>query len=95
MALGLAPGGEYAVSRLELAAGQGICAFTDGVTECEDPIGAMFGLEGLRRVLASVGPGSHDAAWSTRRVVDSVREFAGGRLQSDDITCVVLRRRSD
>ena len=93
VALGLLSGERYPVSRVELAHGEGLCIYTDGVSEGENPAGEMFGIEGVRRVLSEVGPGGQDAAWVTRMVVDSVREFAGGRPQSDDITCLVAVRR--
>ena len=91
--LGLVPGQSYPVSRLELLPGQAMCVYTDGVTDAENAAGEMFGLAGLQEVLSGVGPGAGDAAWATRRVIDAVRDFAGGAVQSDDITCMVLRRR--
>lgn len=91
--LGLVPGQSYPVSRLELLPGQGMCVHTDGVSEAENVAGEMFSSAGIRDVLAGAGPGSLDAAWTVRLVIDAVRDFVGGALQSDDITCIILRRR--
>ena len=93
VALGLLPGERYPVSRIDLLPGQGVCVFTDGVTEAEAQWGGMFGNEELKRVLAGAGPGGADAGWVVRLVVDAVREFSSGRLQLDDMTCIVLTRR--
>ena len=95
VALGLMPGQRYSVSRLELLPRQGMCVFTDGVTEAESAAGEMFGLERLKGVLADAGPGVVDAGWTVRLVVDAVREFSSGRLQSDDVTCLILSRRGE
>ena len=93
--LGLVPGQRYSVSRLVLEPGQGICLFTDGVTEAENGDGEMMGHGRLSEVLAEAGPGVRDAAWTVRLVMDAVREFSGGHPQSDDVTCVVLCRRRE
>ncbi len=94
VALGLVLDAAYPVSRLELLPGQGMCVFTDGVTEAEDTAGGMCGHERLKDVLAKAVPSVDSAACSTRLVVDAVRDFAGGRQRSDDITCLMLRRRA-
>ena len=90
--LGLVPGYRYRAYRLELAPGQGVCVFTDGVTEAENDDGRMFGRDGLRMALCGAGARTADAACAARMVADAVRDFSGDRVQSDDVTCMVLTR---
>jgi sigma-B regulation protein RsbU (phosphoserine phosphatase) len=89
--LGLFPGQDYQSSTLELAAGDSLVLFTDGVTEAADPAGALFGEERLKACLAG---GAGQAAGDTvDQVLRAVRAFAAGAPQSDDITIVAVRRR--
>ena len=90
--LGLLPGHRYGAYRLKLAPGQGMCVFTDGVTEAESDDGGMFGHDGLRTAVAGAGPLAVDASATARLVADAVRDFSGDRAQSDDVTCMVLTR---
>ena len=65
--------------------------YTDGVTEAEDPGAVQFGEERLADLLAKKGHGARASQWIAR-VEAAVREFARGRSQLDDITCLALRR---
>jgi phosphoserine phosphatase RsbU/P len=88
--LGLFPGSRYASETLELAAGNTLLLYTDGVTEAADPEQSLFGDERLRACLA---PGAEaTAAGTVDRVLKEVRTFAAGAPQSDDITILALRR---
>ena len=93
VALGLLPNQSYESTVVELQPGQGMCIYTDGVTEAEALDGSMYGDDRLRELLASSSPMSGGAAWGTRLVFESLRNFSSGRAQSDDITCMVLCRR--
>jgi sigma-B regulation protein RsbU (phosphoserine phosphatase) len=88
--LGMFPGQEYANETLELSPGESLVLYTDGVSEANDPSGALFGEERLQACLAQ------GAGWSAGETVDrvlgAVRSFAAGAPQSDDITILVLRR---
>ena len=95
VALGLVSGFHYPVSRLEIGLGQGVCLFTDGVTEAESVAGGMFGHHQLQDVLAGAGPDAVDAAETVRLVLDAVGEFSSGGSPSDDVTCMVLSRARD
>ncbi|HEY3622205.1 MAG TPA: SpoIIE family protein phosphatase [Roseiarcus sp.] len=65
--------------------------YTDGVTEAEDPEARQFGEERLESLLAKKGHGASASQWIAR-IEAAVREFARGRSQFDDITCLALRR---
>jgi len=65
--------------------------YTDGVTEAEDPQAQQFGEGRLKSLLAGKGRGARARQW-VARIEAAVREFARGRSQFDDITCLALRR---
>ena len=91
MALGVLPDMEYEEGAVTLAPGDTIVLYTDGVTEAMDQDKAEFGMERLQAVFAAGAPPSAKAA--TEAVFSAVREFVGGAPQSDDITCLTLRRK--
>jgi phosphoserine phosphatase RsbU/P len=65
--------------------------YTDGVTEAEDPEAAQFGEDRLESLLAKKGHGASSSQWIAG-IEAAVREFARGRSQFDDITCLALKR---
>ncbi len=78
------------VRRAEMREGDLFFLYTDGVTEASDVNEIEFGDERLLDLLAE-GDGSTAAEWVTR-VEYAVRDFARGKPQFDDITCVALTR---
>ena len=78
------------VRRAELNEGDLFLLYTDGVTEASDVNEIEFGEERLRNFLAQ-GDGAIARHW-VARVEDAVRDFARGKPQFDDITCLALRR---
>jgi serine phosphatase RsbU (regulator of sigma subunit) len=86
--VGLVEGAEFELAERELAAGDKVIIYTDGVTEAQDPNGGFFGKKRLRE-LATANAGRtctemHDA------IQNAVAAFTEGTAQSDDITLVVL-----
>jgi sigma-B regulation protein RsbU (phosphoserine phosphatase) len=79
------------VHKTQLRPGELFFLYTDGVTEAEDPDGLQFGEDRLESLLAKRGHGARSSHWIAR-VETAVREFARGRSQFDDITCLALRR---
>jgi sigma-B regulation protein RsbU (phosphoserine phosphatase) len=79
------------VHKAQLQPGDLFFLYTDGVTEAEDPESLQFGEDRLEGLLAKKGHGASASQW-TARVEAAVREFARGRSQFDDITCLALRR---
>ena len=90
--LGMFPDQPYSSESVELAPRDTLVLSTDGVSEAADPGGALFGEEGLHACFAK-GAGA-SAADSVERLLASVRAFAAGAPQSDDITILALRRRA-
>jgi sigma-B regulation protein RsbU (phosphoserine phosphatase) len=88
--LGLFPDQQYASESVELAPGDTLVLYTDGVSEAANPAGALYGDERITGGFAK-GAGA-TAAESVARLLASVRDFAAGAPQSDDITILALRR---
>ena len=90
IALGIIPGLEYEQNTVTLNYGETLVLYTDGVTEAMNNEGEQFGVERLREVFKNSAPANSDEA--AEMIFDAVNAFAGGAAQSDDITCLTLRR---
>jgi phosphoserine phosphatase RsbU/P len=88
--LGVLPGHRFEAVRTRLEKGETLLAFTDGVTEANDPAGEEFG-DG-RLVALLEGLGGADPRHLIENVVAAVEAFAGRAEQFDDITCLSLKR---
>ena len=91
IALGMMPNLSYQQNTVELSPGDTVVFYTDGVTEAMDGAGQEFGIERLCRIFASDPP--NDSRKATQAIFEAVRNFVGDTPQSDDITCLTLRRR--
>ncbi|PYU55228.1 MAG: hypothetical protein DMG56_25580 [Acidobacteria bacterium] len=83
--LGVLPEWTYADSMKQLAAGDRLLLFTDGVTEAENHQAVEFGSE---RIVQVAGPSGSSAAETKRRVMEEVARFCNGEFR-DDVTLVV------
>lgn len=89
MVVGLMPDRRYEATERQLAAGDILIVYSDGVTEAFDRTRTQYGagrLAALARARARASPQA-----LVDGVMASVDEFAGDASQSDDITLVVLR----
>ncbi len=77
----------------QLEPGDVVCFITDGVVEAQDAAGALFGEDRLIGLLSAERPGS--ATEHLTRVFQAVEAHAAAAAQADDITVVVLRRKTD
>ncbi len=77
------------VRRAEMGEGDLFFLYSDGVTEASDANEIEFG---DNRLLDLLTQGDGAAAQWVARVEDAVRDFARGKPQFDDITCLALRR---
>ncbi|MEM6391894.1 MAG: PP2C family protein-serine/threonine phosphatase [Planctomycetota bacterium] len=75
-----------------LAEGDAFVLITDGFFEWANAAGEQFGTDRLRRSLGRHGERS--GVTLIRALLDDVEAFAGGTAQPDDLTAVVIRRRS-
>ncbi len=73
---------------IDLAVGDAVILYTDGVVEERDDDGRTFGQEQLREVLGRCG--GQSAAEIVDRVVGAVTDFSG-RQPRDDVAVVVIR----
>ncbi len=76
-----------------LGPGERLLLYTDGVTEAMNASQAEFGEERLMEFMARAQELS--AKSLVAGVFSAVEEYAGGVDQSDDITCLAIRRVSD
>jgi anti-anti-sigma factor len=89
--LGLGLGQISAAWTGRLAPGDALILHTDGVTEAFDATGSAFGLEGLRRVVATTPVDALGAL--PERLVAAVERFGVGGAPRDDLALVVVQFR--
>ncbi|MDZ4374756.1 MAG: CHASE2 domain-containing protein [Phenylobacterium sp.] len=87
-----APTFPYDVETHRLESGELLFAFTDGLTEAQNPAGELFGrARTLEAVAAAAKAGS--AAGAVDALVARVRAFEDGAEPTDDLTILAVRRR--
>ena len=91
MVLGIDADAKYESGRTTLGAGDLMFLYSDGVTEAANDADEFFGDDRLAEAVGRVVGSDEKSAIGT--VVASVRGFAAGHSQSDDITLVAVRRR--
>ena len=78
---------------VSLPPGGTLLVFTDGLTDCRDPLGESFGYARVRTALAGL------AGRSGQQVCDSLRQalmdYQSGTPQDDDVTLVAIHSLSD
>jgi serine phosphatase RsbU (regulator of sigma subunit)/pSer/pThr/pTyr-binding forkhead associated (FHA) protein len=86
---GLFPTATYEEETVRLAAGDLVVIFSDGISEALNAAGDEFGDD---RILAAVQSLPHDDVHAVLdKLVSTVRDFAAGTVQSDDMTTVIMR----
>ncbi len=80
---------DYTASTAELACGDIVVLYTDGVNEAQSSAGRMFGDLALQSAIASA-PASAAAAGAA--ILEALRRHADGCEQSDDITLLCFGR---
>ncbi|MFW6175406.1 MAG: PP2C family protein-serine/threonine phosphatase, partial [Acidobacteriota bacterium] len=88
--VGLLPGSTYRDGSLDLAPGDLVCLYSDGITECTSPAGEELGEERLVELLREAA--DRPVGEVVAVVEEAVTDFARGRPQGDDQTLVLLRR---
>lgn len=90
--LGIMDDMSYREQVTELAAGDRICLYTDGVTEAFDIDGEMFSDQGMEDAMNLHIEDAAKPDTIVDELYDDVEKFARGAAQSDDITMVYLAR---
>jgi sigma-B regulation protein RsbU (phosphoserine phosphatase) len=85
--LGIMPGEQYREKTLQLAPGDRLCFYTDGLIEARNEIGDTYGTERLTRCVE--GHGGEPAASLANHILTCQHEFRGSQPLSDDLTLVV------
>jgi sigma-B regulation protein RsbU (phosphoserine phosphatase) len=88
--LGALSFGGHDVLTAEMEPGDMIVAYSDGVTEAQDPAGEFFGEHRLKAILSESNGASSDEV--LQRIVDALQRFTEGTSPYDDVTLVVARR---
>jgi sigma-B regulation protein RsbU (phosphoserine phosphatase) len=86
--VGMFPDWSYQEGAVQLAPGDLLLAYTDGVIEVQNPEGEEWGVEGLR--LAAAKTGARRAREIVHSIFASMDEFSRGR-QTDDATLLAFR----
>ena len=88
--LGIMPDSTYTEQRVELAPGDVLIAYSDGVSEATNEQGDFFGDERLHRVALAASGLSAKAIGL--EILDDVRRFLSREAPNDDISLMVLKR---
>ena len=89
MIVGLFPHATYEQEEVQLTAGDLLAVFSDGVSEALNPAGDEYGEAHIQEVVAQNWLAPSDAVLQT--LLASVRGFAQGAPQNDDVTALVVR----
>jgi serine phosphatase RsbU (regulator of sigma subunit) len=73
----------------QLEPGDALLLFTDGMVEARSPGGQAFGFDRLADFFGRAAASDQEPAETMRRLVHTVVDHHGGRLQ-DDATCVLV-----
>jgi sigma-B regulation protein RsbU (phosphoserine phosphatase) len=65
-------------------------AYSDGLTEAENPQGEMLGEEAVKNVILAAAPtGSQQLE---QKLLATIQSFTAGRTLTDDITLIIVER---
>jgi serine phosphatase RsbU (regulator of sigma subunit) len=77
-------------SKVTLEPGTTMFLFTDGMTDCRDPLGEAFGLERIKTTLAKMV--GQTAQVVCDQMLSTLRDYQQGAAQDDDVTLVAIHR---
>lgn len=87
--LGLFCGSTYGVHTVELARGESLLLYTDGLTESRNPSGAEYGTARLHRFASTCSGLAPEAV--IHNCLEDVGGFSAGAPRGDDLTLLALR----
>lgn len=87
--IGLMEEAEYQQGEIELAEGDMIIAYSDGLSEAQNPAGDMWEEINIENTVLAAYDQSSKAILST--LIEAVDSFTGGAEQGDDMTAIVIR----
>jgi phosphoserine phosphatase RsbU/P len=80
----------YEAGKLQMEPGDILLAYSDGLTEAENPQGEMLGEEGVKRVI--LGEARSGAKNLEQKLLGTIQNFTAGRSLTDDITLIIVER---
>jgi phosphoserine phosphatase RsbU/P len=89
IAMGVLDDAQYSQQTVEMAPGDILVLYTDGITEAENAALEMFGTGRLEKIIIASGGLAANAI--CQQILDAVKAFTGDHPQSDDITLMVIR----
>jgi serine phosphatase RsbU (regulator of sigma subunit)/pSer/pThr/pTyr-binding forkhead associated (FHA) protein len=89
--LGIDGGVTYQQSTITLEPGDIVVMYTDGISECPSPAGPLYGIDRIRKIIAT----AKDAREVTGKLLRDVAEFTKGTPQEDDTCVVAFSRKAD
>jgi Stage II sporulation protein E (SpoIIE) len=88
--VGILEAAEFEQDVIQLAPGDRVVLYTDGISEAANAEGELFGEERLERLVQSL-PRELPASEVVERILQGVREFLDGEEAGDDMTVLALR----
>jgi serine phosphatase RsbU (regulator of sigma subunit) len=89
MPVGISADSQFSTTTFQLEIDDLFVAYTDGITEVENPNGELWGEPGLKRLLASCSHATPDQI--IKCILDEVASFSDSLPQRDDMTLVVMQ----
>jgi serine phosphatase RsbU (regulator of sigma subunit) len=89
LVIGIMPEAAYEEGRVRLEVGDNLVLYTDGITEAANTDEEMFGEQRLERLLVEHRAAS--AREMEERVYSTIKDFAAGTSQTDDLTMVIVK----
>lgn len=86
--LGMFTNVSYEEKKMKIVPGDKIILFTDGVTDCRNPAGEMFGHERLEELIKKYPEANSYRL--THFIVEELEEFAGKAARQDDLTLLII-----
>ena len=89
MPVGISADAQFVTTTFQFEIDDVLIAYTDGITEAENPVGEFWGQQNLESLLRSCSRASPEKI--IKSILDAVSAFASGQRQRDDVTLVVMR----
>jgi sigma-B regulation protein RsbU (phosphoserine phosphatase) len=90
MIVGAFPFARYEAAAFQLAKGDVLVAYSDGLTEAENPQGEMLGEERVKDIIRAEAPAGSKPL--ELKLLENIHNFTMGRSQTDDITILIVER---
>jgi phosphoserine phosphatase RsbU/P len=80
----------YEAATLNMNPGDVLLAYSDGLTEAENPQGEMLGEEAVKNVIVAEAPSGSEHL--EQKLLATIQNFTAGRSLTDDITIIIVER---